>query len=77
MTDSIGVGHKIDSPDFASIVLVLKHNTLVAYQFQLTGDISRVPATEGGRTLPAHLYAAAGNTVQKYKVTDTETPRTV
>ena len=32
MTDSIGVGHKIDSPDFASIVLVLKHNTLVAYQ---------------------------------------------
>ena len=32
MTDSIGVGYKIDSPDFASIVLVLKHNTLVAYQ---------------------------------------------
>ena len=32
MTDSIGVGYKIDSPAFASIVLVLKHNTLVAYQ---------------------------------------------
>ena len=32
MTDILGVGYKIDSPDFASIVLVLKHNTLVAYQ---------------------------------------------
>ena len=32
MTEILAVGYKIDSPDFASIVLVLKHNTLVAYQ---------------------------------------------
>ena len=46
MADCAEVGCDIDSPDFASIVLELKHNTRIAYQ-ALKNLKSKVHAASG------------------------------